>query len=217
MCKYIELFLWKSYHFFGVIILISALSAWITSIFVSLNVINEDDTKVYRYGFELLISTVLNGIILLIIALISDTFFPCLCFVIAFIIVRRTAGGYHSKTHLGCCATLCIIMCTFVFIIKNLPMKFAFWFSAAFSFLSAIIILLCAPAEHPNQPLSPEKKKRLRKKCTIYLALLISLVCILSVLDCAVLAFSFASGFFTASCSCVVLKTSTLKHFGTQK
>lgn len=189
--------------------LISVFAERITARFIRSKIITEEDGEVYKYGFELLFSTVLNGIIVLIIALLSKTFLPCLCFVTAFIFIRRTAGGYHSKTHLGCCATLVAVMAAFIILLYNLSEPTAVFFTFLFTAFSAIIILLLAPTEHENQPLEPEAKRALRKKCFVYLSFLITAICLFVILKFSMPAFSIAAGLFTACCSCLALRLSS--------
>jgi len=52
------------------------------------NLIEKEDEEVYAYGMELLLSAVLNLIVAVLVALISNTFIPCLIQLVAFISLR---------------------------------------------------------------------------------------------------------------------------------
>lgn len=70
--------------------------------FVSQNIVKSEYEDIYAHGMEILLSTVINGIIVLFIAILSNTVLPSLLDFTAFILMRRSAGGYHAKTHIGC-------------------------------------------------------------------------------------------------------------------
>lgn len=54
--------------------MLSKLAKKMTSFFISRNLIEESRKEVYDYSFEVLLSTLLNGLSLFIIALFSNTF-----------------------------------------------------------------------------------------------------------------------------------------------
>ena len=86
--------------------MIARLSKRMASFFVRNEVIKSEDEEVYEYGLQLLLSTVFNGIIALVLAVISGTVWQCVCYLAFFILIRKSAGGFHAKTHLGCgCCT----------------------------------------------------------------------------------------------------------------
>ena len=88
--------------------------------FVVQNVSKPEYEAVYAYGAEILLSTVINGCIAAAIAILTKTVFPSLIFLLVFILMRRTAGGYHADTHIGCMAILVLVHLAFVILIKNI-------------------------------------------------------------------------------------------------
>ena len=98
--------------------MIAQLSKRIASFFVHSKVIESENEQVYEYGLELLISTLLNSVIALVLALFSRTLWQCICFLVVFIFLRKSAGGFHAKTHLGCCSILAAVLGIFIVLIK---------------------------------------------------------------------------------------------------
>jgi accessory gene regulator B len=144
--------------------MITKLSKSTACFFSANNLIEKEDEEVYAYGMELLLSTVFNLLIAVFIALITDTVFPCLVQLAAFVTLRIKAGGYHAGTHLGCMLifTVTQILCVLAIkVINNGTMLVIFPITLI---TSAIIIFKYAPLEHPNKPLSDKKKKKLRKQ-----------------------------------------------------
>lgn len=94
--------------------MISKLAKGTACFFVDNKIIEVEDSEVYAYGIELLLSTIFNLIIAIIIALISNEFIPCVINLTAFVTIRMYAGGYHA---LGMYADTCV--CTFCFYFNN--------------------------------------------------------------------------------------------------
>lgn len=58
--------------------------------------------EVYRYGFELLVSTLVNVFVLIIIGIVTNSELQAVMYCIGFVVLRMFAGGYHATTHLRC-------------------------------------------------------------------------------------------------------------------
>ena len=58
--------------------------------------------EIYTYGMELLISSILETVILLILGILLNKFIETLIFIFAFSAIRFFTGGYHAKTYSGC-------------------------------------------------------------------------------------------------------------------
>lgn len=137
--------------------------------FVSQNIVKSEYEEIYAYGMEIILSTVFNGLIVLIIAILSDTVLLSLLFFTAFILMRRSAGGYHAKTHIGCMMILIAVHLMFMVLINVIPdsiIPILSYFSIAYSCIS---VYLFAPVEHPNKPLSSDDRRKLRVKSLIYI------------------------------------------------
>lgn len=137
--------------------------------FVSQNIVKSEYEEIYAYGMEIILSTVFNGLIVLIIAILSDTVLLSLLFFTAFILMRRSAGGYHAKTHIGCMMILIAVHLMFMVLINVIPdsiIPILSYFSIAYSCIS---VYLFAPVEHPNKPLSSDDRRKLRMKSLVYI------------------------------------------------
>ena len=137
--------------------------------FVSQNIVKSEYEEIYAYGMEIILSTVFNGLIVLIIAILSDTVLLSLLFFTAFILMRRSAGGYHAKTHIGCMMILIAVHLMFMVLINVIPdsiIPILSYFSIAYSCIS---VYLFAPVEHPNKPVSSDDRRKLRMKSLVYI------------------------------------------------
>ncbi|MBR5514144.1 MAG: accessory gene regulator B family protein [Ruminococcus sp.] len=198
--------------------MIARLSKRIASFFVRNEVIKSEDEEVYEYGLQLLLSTVFNGVIALTLAIISGTVLQCVCYLAVFVLLRKSAGGYHAKTHFGCCCILAVVLSLFIMFIKFVPNEaYGIVATIAVAF-SVVIILMFAPLEHENKPIIDRDKNRLRKISVIYAVLFTLLVFVLLIAKLKMIMICVALGMFTASGSvlvAVIEKKITSIHLGT--
>lgn len=121
--------------------------------------------KIYIYGFELLLSSVIGIMVLMMISITRGTAFAWLSYLLGFIPVRITGGGYHAKTHFTC-----ILSFSLLFLIFLLSSSFIDIQSITYIFLSLttlIISLAVAPVEAINKPLSNERRSKIGKMLKI--------------------------------------------------
>ena len=93
--------------------------------------------------------------------------------------MRKSAGGFHAKTHFGCCCILAVVLSLFIMFIKFVPNEAYSIVSAIAVVFSVVIILMFAPLEHENKPISYKDKSRLRKISVIYAVLFTFLILVL--------------------------------------
>ena len=127
--------------------------------------------KKYIYGFELLLSSVIGIVVLMMISATEGLAFAWLPYLLGFVPVRITGGGYHAKTHFSC-----ILSFSLVFLVFLLSSSFVDIQSITYillSFLTLVITLAVAPVEAINKPLSKDKISRNRKRCLRYASYLV--------------------------------------------
>jgi accessory gene regulator B len=125
-----------------------------------------EDIDIYEYGLEILIADIITFAVTFIVAAILNVVFQTVFYYIAFIGLRRCAGGYHASTRMRC------------FVISMSTWLIAMWIiglssslvalSILFSLISCAIIWLFAPVENHNNPLSAAQEKRMKRISRIY-------------------------------------------------
>lgn len=163
--------------------MLSRLAKSTAHFFVCKNIIESEDEDVYAYGTELLYSAVLNILLAIIISLITDTFLPTLMFMSAFVIIRQNIGGYHAKTHIGCMSILGTVLIVFSQLVRFMPPEFEMAVSICLTAVSVIPVIMFAPVEHPNKPLSENEKQNLRRRGITVVIIAAMLILILSVFE----------------------------------
>lgn len=125
-------------------------------------VIDEKEYKIYEYGFETFLASLINIVTVLIIGAISGRFIHTLLFLITYSSVRQFSGGYHAKNHIRCFITfMAIYISTLVFSAYIGVSKNNFIIVVSL-IVSLVIIFQLAPLEHHNNPLNKFEKVRYR-------------------------------------------------------
>lgn len=76
--------------------------------------ISRELTDVYSISFEILFAQILNFLLIVAAAVLSKQYIPIGVFIGMFLWMRKYAGGYTPKSHLGCTFILSIMLLLFI-------------------------------------------------------------------------------------------------------
>lgn len=168
------------HHFLGVFILYEKVSLSITDYLISKGIIDTEKKEIYAYGFEILISYICYFIIEFLIAIVTKTVITSILFFSGFILIRRSAGGYHASTYIKCHILFALNHILFIGINAVLPK----WIYLPFLIITPIISMLAifsfAPVDHENRDFNDNEYKCFKKRsrmCSVII-FLITLVCV---------------------------------------
>jgi Membrane protein putatively involved in post-translational modification of the autoinducing quorum-sensing peptide len=193
--------------------MIAKISKKIAIYFADKQIFKYEDIPTYSYGFELLLSTIINGLCLLILAVIMNIVMETALFVLAFIPLRVTAGGYHAKHHWSCCLAINIIFLFFVLLISCIGDSLLLPYIVISAIFSLIIIWRFSPVEAVNKPVSENKIKLLRKRSIVIAFINIAVAVTCYFIPAMFIKYKayYLSGAFAASLS-MILAVITIKH-----
>jgi accessory gene regulator B len=186
--------------------MIEKLAAIMTNFYVEKDMVPSEDTAVYTYGFQLLLSTLGNVILVMLIAIWFRQPLGALLFLGAFVLTRSVGGGYHARTHLGCIALFCGTFALCALVVTNLPPAFISLYVVIITAFSLVVAWELAPVPAPNRPLAWSKRERLNElamKLTCVYGIIALLTHYIPYLQTVNMLF-FLSGNFVASLSMVV-------------
>lgn len=135
----------------------------ITFILVKNKIIDIDDRTIYIYGVQIILSTLIITIFLLILGIILDKVILTLFFISTFIILRSYTGGYHAESFSGCFVITTLIYLSELLINCLLLDKYKTVLGMIFVIVSLVVIYRLSPVEHENNPLSLDEKKKFKK------------------------------------------------------
>lgn len=147
--------------------MIRLLARKISHYYIEKGIIDEIKVNILSYGFELLISTIINFFIIFCIAYIFDIVIETILFLISFIPLRLTAGGYHAKHHWSCILGFQASYCIIAFFLKLLPSKCIYWYTILSITVTVFLLFLYAPIEPVNKPIDDKHKKIQKRKSII--------------------------------------------------
>lgn len=126
------------------------------------NIIAKSCEEAYVYGVQLLLSTILNVLCITAISCLAQQPFAWIPFLIGFVPLRITAGGFHAKTPLRCSITFCGSYLVCMGLLQMMPDNSLFISILANSTVATLAVYFWSPVPASNKPLSSEEKKRNR-------------------------------------------------------
>ncbi len=140
--------------------MIHRLSEIITDFLISREVIEQEEADIYVYGYETLISGVIDFALVIAIGCLTGLPLNALVFFAMFVTVRLYSGGYHAETYVKCKLTMVLLLLAVLGIsMIKLPL------SAVCLLLLVLLITVWfhAPVENANKPLDALEKKKYRR------------------------------------------------------
>lgn len=127
-------------------------------------IIDSGDIDVYAYGFELMISTGLNILIVIAISVLFSMPLAWCFFLLPFIPLRLTAGGYHAGSHLACGITFTVAYAILLLPAVFLPSVLTPPVLLGISAVNLLLVLLLSPLPASSKPLEGAQKDANRKR-----------------------------------------------------
>ena len=142
--------------------MISHLSSAIAKKLIRSNIISEQEFELYHYGLFVM----LTELFLLIYCLAVGLVFRCIAasavFFAVFFLLHKFAGGFHAKTELHC---QLITLTSFLLCIAGIRYSAALPQTVllVLCIISSLGLIVMAPADTPQKPLSKEECKKFKK------------------------------------------------------
>lgn len=139
--------------------MIESLAKKITNKFIDSNIIKSEDREIYNYCFETTIIMGVSYLVLFILSIIFKELLSSFVFLLAFLMFRKTCGGYHASNY-SLCGFLSLLS-YLILIIK----KFSVIFNVSYFLLiiGLLIILMFSPIQNDNKPFTDKQYKRFKK------------------------------------------------------
>lgn len=143
------------------------LAEMITYILVKEKFISREDIEIYQYGAELLLSTGINLLLILLLGSLFQSVNSGLIYFMILATLRTQAGGYHASTYLRCGIVYCI---TFLGVLGITQLCFFMGINSAYLMLGLLINLFFiwnhAPVLH-HRSMGCEARKHVKKRVAV--------------------------------------------------
>lgn len=145
--------------------MITAMTDRLLKQMIQFHIIDSEDAEIYRFGLEALLLKLIHYSSYFVIAVFCREWKRFLVFFIAFLLLRKSAGGYHAKTRRGCyigscLLVFCIVMCMKMFC----PWRNVIVAGGALMVLADSCIFMIAPMENRNRTYDEEESRCFRDR-----------------------------------------------------
>lgn len=137
---------------------------------VNNGMIDKEDAELYCFGFDTLKTYLYAIVITLGIGFVMHSVVESIVFLIAFKLLRTTAGGYHTSNYFRCFCASSVLLTVALEIIKY-NKYFSLWVILLIVFINILMVFLLAPLPDDNKPLSPKERVYHKKKSRIVVIL----------------------------------------------
>lgn len=149
------------------------LSYFLADFFVSRGWIDEDGKIAYVVGLDVIFSTAVHWIIILIFGIIRNRPVEAVVYLLYFTTVRRYCGGYHASSRTGC---FIIFICLYLFADEisvmacgSLDIVWLAGYGICSLFIALIVFWMYAPIKNERKRCSEEWLVGARKKSFVFL------------------------------------------------
>lgn len=150
---------------------------------VANKIIPIEKRKYYTYGIELILNDLLIFIIVISVALITNTIWISILFSFSFCLLRTYTGGYHSRSYARCCGTAMVNYLSLL-VFNSVLGEYRLYAGIIMMAFSVPIVWRFSPIKHDNHLFNEREKEKYKKLSRIlimiFLAIFIIFVLFLS-------------------------------------
>lgn len=155
--------------------MIAWLSNYMVHVLLKNEIIEAEKIEVYQYGYEIMLSTVITFMIVLVSGIVLNCLPAALLYFLIFAVMRQICGGYHAQHYWSCNTLFAMVTVSVLLLFKFFPMDGIGAIHYIFLLFSVLVVFVYAPVENENKPIS-EKRKVLFRKISRGAVVIIALV-----------------------------------------
>ncbi len=139
--------------------MIHRISQIITDFLISQRIADEKDYEIYVYGYEVVVSSLIDIMIVLLIGITFNRLADVLIIMSMFVSIRLYSGGYHANTYLKCKLLMTgMILIVLVISLVDIP----FFLECIMIAFHMIIVSVLSPIENINKPIRSDNRIKYR-------------------------------------------------------
>lgn len=142
--------------------MIELLANRLTNVLVKHDLVDESECERYVYGMQYLISISISFVVLLCIAMLTKTYLELALYMVGFMIMRSSVGGYHTDNYTTCLMMSIVIVLANIYFMKDSDMKILVLILMTVS--NVLTVFLFSPIEHKNRPFSDNEYIRFKEQ-----------------------------------------------------
>ena len=173
-------------------------------------IIKPENREFYFYGLHLAIGKLFFFLVILIISLLTKTFFLSMAFVFMYSAIRQFSGGHHCRSEVSC-FLVSMLLYLVMLLFYDIDMQEGRIFLCAAAFVSVVLILIFSPIEHENKPLSVVERRKYGIISKIIAIIMAIIVCVSLLLNIDILFYS-SSYTLTADAVLIIFALKGVKY-----
>lgn len=138
--------------------MLDKMSSMCTCVLLKRNIINESKTSIFIYGFEFFFSTVLSLISMLLISIAFQMTKEGIIFILFFMPIRMSAGGYHASSFGRCFILTNTIFILYLLLCKLIVPVLNIYLCIIITAVTLIYICINAPIVNINHPITLKRQ-----------------------------------------------------------
>lgn len=161
--------------------MITTVSKRISLYLLANDVITAEEAEVCQYGLEIMLSTLLGTMIVLLIGALLGVFCLSIFYCAVFVLLRQLTGGYHADTYFKCNLFSGLLSFAVLGLTRILSTYglYSWGLHLLLILFSVLTIAAYAPLDNPNKTLNRSQKTRNRILSIVSSLLLSAVSCIL--------------------------------------
>lgn len=148
---------------------------------VSNQIICENQTAIYAYGLELVFSSFAGIIALVLVSLLGGKPFWWIPYLMGFIPIRLTGGGYHATSHRNCIVLFTAFYAIIISIFSFCIIPKEAWL--VICTINVCVLFIFSPVEAKNKRLYEANRKKNRKRSLLLAIINLSVAVSLSIMQ----------------------------------
>ena len=159
--------------------MITKIANKLTIFLVNREIISREDIPIYIYGYEALIASLVNFILIVILGVIFHQGWHSIVFFVVFALTRVHSGGYHAQSYLKCNLVLALVYIVTIMLTKAIIFSKTNYI-VVFVLFYLSVILKFAPVPDSKKQISKAEEAKFREKILLLSAVWTILILILS-------------------------------------
>lgn len=159
--------------------MITKIANKLTIFLVNREIISREDIPIYIYGYEALIASLVNFILIVILGVIFHQGWHSIVFFVVFALTRVHSGGYHAQSYLKCNLVLALVYIVTIMLTKAIIFSKTNYI-VVFVLFYLSVILKFAPVPDSKKQISKAEEAKFREKILLLSAIWTILILILS-------------------------------------
>lgn len=136
----------------------------LTVFLVDRGIISWEDIPIYVYGYEALIASVVNFILVLTLGLMFHQGWQAIVFFVVFALTRIYSGGYHAQSYLKCNLVLAFVYIMTILLCKAIIYNESYYTIVVFVLFYLSVILKFAPVPNVRKQMDNVERARFRER-----------------------------------------------------